>query len=336
MGSLKHCLSINSTPAPIAKKINALQKQYVSEGHSGAEATSRAVQDTLGETTKQRADIISQINNQISEKHPDMLPTQEHEAFEKVRAETGEDTIQQVEDNSDAGRTVQAMAKKFGKKIVFFKGSRKANGFFRRSYPDTLFVNVNNNKNKVMFTFGHELLHALKNDDHKLYLKLFKSMYNHVNDFDAFFEKENANRVKQKLGELTEVEMAEEFFGDFTGEQFTDKAFWQQLAEDDPTTFQKLAELFQQVFDQIIGSVSQKHVRALTKAQTTLAGVMNEYAKKSEVEVDLQATLDAGTTALSVKYPEIRKDVAMFSLKTFASNSETALISSEIAPDGYY
>lgn len=324
MGSLKNCLTINDCPAPVAKQIRDIQKNYLDDGYSGADATAKAVEDVLKQVTTQRKDIINQVNKQLKKDHPELVPKEEHPVITKVRKETGEDTLQQVDDDSDQGKAVVEMGKKFKKKIVFFKGSNKANGFFRGDTPDTLFINADS-PNMMLFTFGHELTHALKNDNVDLYVELFKQLYGHVGNFDTYMAKQNDNRVKQGMSKLSAVQMAEEFFADFSGEQFTDPKFWNKLLETDKTLFDKVVELFQKIFAQF-SDVTGEHFVAINKAQEALAGVLEEYAKNPETAVErIQETIDAERVPATKEFPEIKKDVTHLSLKTFQDER-----------DGYY
>ena len=307
MATLKHCLSIHSATPDIQAKIQAKQKEYLSEGHDGAAATAKTIQDILKGTQTERAAMIDQINQQITQSHPEIAPKAEHPAITKVREETGEADLQQVEDTSAAANAVRAIAKKFKKKIVFFKGSKKANGFFRTEHSDTLFINTDG-KNMLMFTFGHELTHALKKDNLALYVEMFKTLSGHVVNFDAYFAERNANLVKQGMKPLTEADMAEEFFADFSGEQFADPEFLAKLAESNKTLFDKFVELFNKLVEQIKSvGVSDMHMRKLEAAQDAMAKIMKEYAEQPSAQID--AIIRSETIDASTKFSEIRKDV---------------------------
>jgi len=303
MGSLTHCISINELQKPIAKKIRTKQKEYLDDGYTGAQATQKAVADIIKISKSQRSDIIEQVNKQLEIDHPETLPREEHPGIDRIRKDLKED-IQQVDNQDKAAKVLQKLAKKFKKKIVFFKGSKTIKGSFDPTHPNTLFINTATDKT-MLFVFGHELLHNLKQDDHALYLDLFKVLFKHVNNFDTFFEEENANRKKKGLKVLTPVKMAEEFFADFTGEQFTDEKFWQKLVEKDKTLFDKVATLFRKLFRQI-GNTSGEYFRDINTAQDALATVMKRYTDEQKAEAK-KVKLKEAHAAKKVQTEKLKK-----------------------------
>jgi len=304
MGSLTHCISIHELQKPIAEKIRTKQKEYLTDGYDGAQATQKAVTDIIGISKSQRSDIIEQVNKQLESDHPEILPKEEHPGVDRIRKDLKED-VQQVDNQDETAKVLQKLAKKFKKKIVFFKGSKTINGTFDPTHPDTLFINTATDK-VMLFVFGHELLHNLKQDDHTLYVDLFKVLFNHVNNFDTFFEEENAKRKKKDLKVLTPVQMAEEFFADFTGEQFTDEKFWQKLIEKDKTLFDKVADLFGKLFRQI-GDTSGNYFRDINTAQDALATVMKRYTDGQKAEAKKAKLKEAKAQAVKLKKSQADK-----------------------------
>ncbi|MCK5916652.1 MAG: hypothetical protein KAG92_10975, partial [Deltaproteobacteria bacterium] len=283
MGTLKTCLKKNNVPPRLAKIIQDNQQQYIAEKYSAKDAKVNAVRDVVTATTEQHKAIVAHINEHVTKNHETIVPQDEHPAITATREELGED-VQQVDDTSERGKALTKAGEKFGKKVVFFRGREKANGFFRSNYPDTIFVN-SDTEGGMLFVFGHELTHALKRDNPDLYLQLFKGLKGHVDNFDSFFDAQNKLREKQKLPPLTPMLMAEEFFADFSGEQFTDPKFWDKLMNTDKTLFAKLVELFQEIFNQSFNHTGT-HFRAVNKAQDALAKVLKQYAIDPKAAAD--------------------------------------------------
>lgn len=276
--------------------------------------------DTTAPVTKQQAPPVAKKERKAKpappakQEAPKVAPVAAEEApaapevseeIKILRSTLGEEQIEEIESKAPQSKTVMKVAEKFGKKVVFFEGSEKAHGVYHPSMPDTIFINLDADANPIMVTFGHELLHALKQDKLELYVKLARQLTGKTRNFRRWTETQNSKRVKQGLKEVTDAELLEELLADFTGEQFFNPEFWRDLLKKDKVLFSKLMELFQQIYEQVsrYAPATNKYFKEIKEARAALNEVFEAYAAAQVAEQEA-VVIEEAAPKLSMKESE--------------------------------
>jgi hypothetical protein len=218
-------------------------------------------------------------------------PSKQNEGMRDLNAQRGE-TNQ---------REVQKIADVFGKKIVWVKINDPDiffNGGVSDKIPNKIFINVDSTDPHLM-VLGHELIHTMKTESPKLYSQLKDYLSPEIKSMDKF--KQALDSARSKSGFNTKLEdsiIYEELISEFSGEQFTNKDFWNKLSEKNPTLFEKLLEIAKRIIDKITNTfnknsnlISSSFFKDIQKSQKVLADVMDEYAKRTGKETGENSNL---------------------------------------------
>lgn len=217
--------------------------------------------------------------------------------------------------NSDVLRQI---AKRFGKQIVFFRSSVEpvglqnegvrlqpgsteidanagANGtsggvqgkgrgtdgvitgFVNTGQPNIIFLRVDGG-NHLLYILGHELNHSLKIDDRKLWALMAYQLQPLVRGFSQY---------RNEFGQEGhgEADALEELIGDVIGDNFLNQEFWNGMAKEAPTLFQKIARIAMRLINKALNISIEKdiarYVSDLTQARAIISKTMVEYADKA-------------------------------------------------------
>lgn len=179
---------------------------------------------------------------------------------------------------------VQSTARLFGKPVVFFKvveGTDFFDGTVIRG-DDTIFININASHPHLR-VFGHELVHAIRNSTPETYEKLLTALKPLLlaKGFSNFSAKQMARGV------TTDHKILEEAVGDIVGDRFGESAFWEMLAENNPTGFRAVAEAVIGFIDRILAKIglsktlgSETLVKDLRAARREIARILADAQPK--------------------------------------------------------
>jgi len=148
---------------------------------------------------------------------------------------------------------VQRVAALFGKKPVYFaveEGSVNDFDGAVLSGSDTIFINVNSSRPHIRI-FGHELVHSLRASNNEVYRRLVNSLTPLLDQAGMF----DYRLVMSKEGVKDPALILEEAIGDIVGDRFGESAFWQMLADDNPTMFQQVARIVMDFIDNVIAKL---------------------------------------------------------------------------------
>lgn len=176
----------------------------------------------------------------------------EHLNMEIVN-ETGE-TVKQFDyvpatPNTVASNVGRRVAKAFGKKVYFFRGSNTAsfpiNGNAPDSNSDIIFINADLSAEMSSATVGHEIAHQLYRDQNELFREFYD--YAVANLDPAMFRKYN-QRFTETRGGVRDDRLAQnELIADFIGTRFVEPAFMDKVAEENPSMLQRVADFVREV-----------------------------------------------------------------------------------------
>ena len=259
-------------------------------------AESAPKEDTKTEYSQSEGDT----NNGLSmfQRRNGSYPTTESGAiryFEESLAErigksvpTG--TIREVEATTKEQKVIKAIGKSFGLKVVFLKSTKEYplffNGVVIPEIQNTIFLSVDPIGGNMLSVAGHETLHVLKNSNPELYNFLAEQLSKTSVGFKEYQEKMAAKYKKFGINAPDTANMFTEFLGDFAGDQFTNKDFWNKLYGKSPTLTQKLIETVKRIVDKMLNIArnfkSENYFTDVKKAQDVLAEVMGEFSKRQK------------------------------------------------------
>jgi hypothetical protein len=148
---------------------------------------------------------------------------------------------------------MQRIADLFGKKLVYFAVEEGNIDFLDGavlSGSDTIFVNINSSRPHVRI-LGHEMVHALRFSDPKLYTRL-------VTHLTPYLDQAGMSRYRQIMAQEGMKDPAlilEEAVADIVGDRFGESAFWQMMADENPTMFQQLARVVLDFLDSVMAKL---------------------------------------------------------------------------------
>ena len=148
---------------------------------------------------------------------------------------------------------VQRVAALFGKKPIYFaveEGSVNDFDGAVLSGSDTIFININSSRPHIRI-FGHELVHSLRASNNEVYRRLVNSLTPLLDQAGMF----DYRLVMSKEGVKDPALILEEAIGDIVGDRFGESAFWQMLADDNPTMFQQVARIVMDFIDNVIAKL---------------------------------------------------------------------------------
>ncbi len=195
-------------------------------------------------------------------------------------------------------RTARELAEKaFGKKIVYVdQDTPLFNGAYLPSAPDTLFLSTKTER-PVLAVTGHELLHAMRRDRPDIYADLRDTLGAVMKDERGYFDELNAKREKRGMKPLDNDVLSEELIADIVGDRFTEPAFWDRMAQQDPTRFKQIAQnVLDWIKDAIAklkgvkGPETQQYLKDLREAQRVVADALKKYSEGETPARDAQTT----------------------------------------------
>ena len=157
-------------------------------------------------------------------------------------------TYTQVDAPKKHEASVKAVARVFGKRVVFFRANAKTsvsfNGAVLPRDAKTIYVNIDS-ANPFMGVVGHELLHTLRAEHPELYDRLAGIARDRLKttgfvDFAEILDRQiSENRADKRL---SDDKMFEEMVANVLGDAFLDPAFVAELRQQDQTFLQRLVD----------------------------------------------------------------------------------------------
>lgn len=213
-------------------------------------------------------------------------------------------------------RAGAAVAKSFGKRVVWFSGESAVHGGFDPHNPDAILVNANSNRPHLT-VIGHELLHSLRRLNEDTYQQLvqrLKPVMMGVTEYRNWLEGELAIEGKELTKEELDDLSHEELIGDFMGDHMMQPKFWAEVFRGQEKGFvQKIIDQVRVAIESIrlrlemgskAGYGTEKFIRDADAVRKALADAYNTWAKESQqalAEKELQAKQAGGTTTKETK-----------------------------------
>jgi len=219
-------------------------------------------------------------------------------AYLKRQGSTGTFTAKRVPLGDIVGKVpgisaVQRVAALFGKKPVYFaveEGSINDFDGAVLSGSDTIFINVNSSRPHIRI-FGHELVHSLRASNNSTYRRLVNSLTPLLDQAGML----DYAMVMGKEGVKDPALILEEAIGDIVGDRFGESAFWQMLADDNPTMFEQVARIVMDFIDNVLAKLrgdqslgSKNLVTDLNAVRRAVADVLGSIQQPTQ-EAAVQA-----------------------------------------------
>ena len=198
---------------------------------------------------------------------------------------------------------MQRIADLFRKKLVYFAVAEGSIDFLDGavlSGSDTIFVNINSSRPHVRI-LGHEMVHALRFSDPKLYGRL-------VTHLTPYLDQAGMSRYRQIMAQEGMKDPAlilEEAIADIVGDRFGESAFWQMMADENPTMFQQLARVVIDFLDSVMAKLrssqtldSKNLLTDVGAARQAVASVLSTFEQRQSAAAQPVAT---GMPAFSQK-----------------------------------
>jgi len=219
--------------------------------------------------------------------------TKQEEEIEKVLARLGTRVVFVETFGPDKMRQIGGLSKILSNIVVIQKNPPKRG---------------EGKSNKVVYLAGHEFLHTLELQRPDLYNKLIDKLKNNkALGFEKYKEKRLKLDKEVGLDEIGEKALFEEYIATFTGLQFTNKEFVDELFKDDPTFAEKLVKLFKDILDRIYYALSNSREDSqffedVVQARNAVADIIRESGKDISgnpeiLESEYTASLSADTFA---------------------------------------
>jgi hypothetical protein len=186
----------------------------------------------------------------------------------------------------------QAIAKSFGKRIVWFSSERPIHG---ASYGGNLYVNVNSSRPHLT-VIGHELLHSLRESNEDIYQGLLKRLVpvmKGVGEYRNWLAQQLAIEGKEMSPEELDNTSHEELVADFLGDHMTKPEFWREVFKSQPKSFveQMLAHLRAAIESirtrlqqgQALGYGTEQFIGNAEAVRKALADAYNAWAKEATI-----------------------------------------------------
>ena len=212
---------------------------------------------------------------------------------------------------------MQRIADLFGKKLVYFaveEGSIDLVDGAVLSGSDTIFVNVNSTRPHIRI-LGHEMVHALRFGNKKLYAQL-------VTQLTPYLDQAGMSRYRQIMaqeGVKDQALVLEEAIADIVGDRFGESSFWQMMADDNPTMFQQLARVVLNFLDSVAAKLrgnqtldSKNLLTDIAAARQAVVSVLSTFEQQQPVVEKPAATQPAPQAAPA---PEAQAGEIMLSRK---------------------
>ena len=189
---------------------------------------------------------------------------------------------------------MQRIADLFGKKLVYFAVEEGNIDFLDGavlSGSDTIFVNINSSRPHVRI-LGHEMVHALRFSDPKLYARL-------VTHLTPYLDQAGMSRYRQIMAQEGMKDPAlilEEAIADIVGDRFGESAFWQMMADENPTMFQQLARVVLDFLDSVMAKLrgnqtldSKNLLTDVGAARQAVASVLATFEQQAQPQPAVEA-----------------------------------------------
>lgn len=176
--------------------------------------------------------------------------------------------------------TVKKLAEFFGSKVGVVRLAEQSPFKFKGvHYNGTIWLNEASTK-PLHAVFGHELLHAMKQERPDLYKGLCDAVTPMLKDQTAYVE-------KTRLSAYSSDYVREEMIADLVGDRFTEHAFWKKVADHDASMFSGIAHYVTGKLDALRGLLTKKDatlgsgqfVTDLDAAREAIAKTVATYAK---------------------------------------------------------
>ena len=210
---------------------------------------------------------------------------------------------------------MQRIADLFGKKLVYFAVEEGNIDFLDGavlSGSDTIFVNINSSRPHVRI-LGHEMVHALRFSDPKLYTRL-------VTHLTPYLDQAGMSRYRQIMAQEGMKDPAlilEEAIADIVGDRFGESAFWQMMADENPTMFQQLARVVLDFLDSVMTKLrgnqtldSKNLLTDIGAARQAVASVLSTFDQQ---QAQPQPAVEAQPVAEAQPAPTEEPAPTMFS-----------------------
>lgn len=154
---------------------------------------------------------------------------------------------------------------------------------------DTVVIDVGTPK-PVMAVMGHELLHVLRATNPAIYDDLKARLDKVTLGASVYGRKLNARRKVAKLPPLNDDVLAEERIADIVGDQFTEPAFWRELAHVNGGGFRRVADAILSFIDDVLAKVlkrrpfgSDEYVKDMRAARAAVVDAMAAFSKSQGI-----------------------------------------------------
>lgn len=154
----------------------------------------------------------------------------------KARIREAAETLELVENPSEAIRETAALLEPFGRRVIEVSGL-SSNGLFLPNTPDTVFISENADRAEYQVAF-HEALHSFRATNRQGYDRLLSEVAPNLEAYVLRFS--NRNRSDQN-------EVAEEFLADFLADRITDRGFLNKLAAKEPSLFESFVNTMRSI-----------------------------------------------------------------------------------------
>lgn len=240
--------------------------------------------------------------------------------------------VEAPRDRSDL-RAARALARGiFGHQVIFVEqpSGQVFNGLtFDGPKASYVLLDVRSPK-PVLSVLGHELLHRLKATNPKAYDLLNARLSTLLKRESAYARQLNDKLNRKSIPTLDKAETREELIADIVGDEFAQPEFWQAMANEEPSTFRRIANTVIKFLDDVLAKVTKtrpfgtdQYVRDIKAARVAVAKAMTQLATSPK---ETKPDGSVGAVKLSVD-PTTRDALAKAGLgkpKTLASRFKDA------------
>lgn len=181
----------------------------------------------------------------------------------------------------------------FGKKIVYVASDLPIiPGEAHADLKQKLVFMRPDAKQPHLFLLGHEIVHLLKKEAPALYGKLYDLAK--IQSVEGYWEghhkwRDRTERAAGREDGLTRAQADEELIADFSGEQFMDSDFWEELAAEEPSLFRKVAKKVKQLIDKVLSVFTKSgknthYFHDIELVRKGLVSVLAEYSRQQNTK----------------------------------------------------
>ncbi|WP_320008444.1 LPD38 domain-containing protein [Maridesulfovibrio sp.] len=143
-----------------------------------------------------------------------------------------------------------------------------------------------------LFLLGHEVIHLMKKESPALYDKLYDLVQiQSVEERwdDHYRRRDRLERMAGREAGLTRAQADEELIADFSGEQFMDPDFWEELAAEEPNQFRQVAKKIKKLIDRILSVFTRstrdtRYFHDIELVRKGLVSVLAEYSRQQDAK----------------------------------------------------